>query len=1183
ITCPKRSVTDNMVVQPASCVTSPSQCGAVCNVTCVDGHLVARATLSDFVVIYLVFKIPDTFAFNLTYSLSLGQVRHCKLRVWQGGNPGQDVRLWDQHLVPDELKAKLTTGRPTVWQRLSLGMKQLVLQVDIKHADSETVELERCRRNSRMTLNDHVVKGAAVPAMPLVADRVTPLAAAIYTDPACASVSEWWVTAAGQSSDSGECLDPEAWPRQQVSVQYGGSRAVFDLRSAPSGLVAVCSRLTMHVAGLGSARGLHCGYVTLPRELRVVLDPPGRQLYHPVDQPLLLDVTCTHFVGDPPGGASQFVFVWTCDGLPCDKKHSQQDGQLVVRGLTVNNTMSVLVQVRLKHNLALVGNSSKVIQGQAEGGLSAAIRCYVNCDGGSVHEVTVLAAECTNCPQDTSLTYRWTYTAPNSPSFKEPLTSFADEEEVTQKRLKLKAGWMENVPAWVGNLLIFRVILTAESNGSERVGIAECPVNVTKLETVTGMSCSVHGQPFPSRGPSPVTMVTLTTPYPVLECHGGPTRAFNARGRFYRLLVKDPDQQDEDVLISYGFENKQNDVVLPPGGEETDFILQNVEVQITSVTSIVATVKVANTLKQARNRDARDYMKLRSEPSMVEQLTSVLDKVTSVGNEITREAEDYCLQAVEKLTSGLKLLPLSERSSRLEALFNDVGSHLVELAPGVPSTEQRAGSVWGAVWEEVGSRDHLSLDVQSGVGFGGHVTVPVTALEARTGSSVEMIVGVREGHVYRWGKHSSDINMPLVTLTVRDRTTVKDEYWASIRPEVTQRSWTQPITVRANFTRCQSHDMVLRMRVRDPLWNVTFVSVHLKHRSGSTIEVPLNSPWPNNATTYDHVMQDPEILFLPLPKAGEVIEGEWYDVNITVTPSPAVTGKRTRKKDVINLALYDVSCRQWSPERSTWEREACEVSSETSVNKLHCKCRHLTAVSGTILPHQPLALLDPEAVDIRQYVKDLGEQLLAMNPILTGVVAITWILYGLALFSLFYLDQSDKRKCAVAILEENNSEDNVLYLVGIVTAWSVNAGTTASVYMYIKGEKGKTDVHQLTDSKNRPFKTGAINWFLITQPQSIGHVTSVVIWHDCMGWSPAWYLKEVFVHDIHKSLTWHCIYNDWISASKGLCKEVKAVTPENAYRWRSYQFSFQLTLGLRTTHLWISIFKKPPYEYVTAL
>nr|KAG5690899.1 hypothetical protein BaRGS_003390 [Batillaria attramentaria] len=760
-----------MVVQPASCVTSPSQCEFIAKILVDPSH----QTLSDFVVIYLVFKIPDTFAFNLTYSLSLGQVRHCKLRVWQGGNPGQDVRLWDQHL----------------------------------------------------------------------------------------------------------------------------------------------------------------GYVTLPRELRVVLDPPGRQLYHPVDQPLLLDVTCTHFVGDPPGGASQFVF-------------------------------------------------------------------------------------------------------------KEPLTSFADEEEVTQKRLKLKAGWMENVPAWVGNLLIFRVILTAESNGSERVGIAECPVNVTKLETVTGMSCSVHGQPFPSRGPSPVTMVTLTTPYPVLECHGGPTRAFNARGRFYRLLVKDPDQQDEDVLISYGFENKQNDVVLPPGGEETDFILQNVEVQITSVTSIVATVKVANTLKvhplhsghgrdlltaasiaanlshpdtrsdatrgaeafavsvflnqQARNRDARDYMKLRSEvretilfyltsldpnkPSMVEQLTSVLDKVTSVGNEITREAE--CVKQLTVLDRLLNismerakfsvysmsqnLVELSERSSRLEALFNDVGSHLVELAPGVPSTEQRAGSVWGA------------------------------------------------------------------------------------------------------------------------------------------------------------------------------------------------------------------------------------VSSETSVNKLHCKCRHLTAVSGTILPHQPLALLDPEAVDIRQYVKDLGEQLLAMNPILTGVVAITWILYGLALFSLFYLDQSDKRKlardgvvcwsvvkCAVAILEENNSEDNVLYLVGIVTAWSVNAGTTASVYMYIKGEKGKTDVHQLTDSKNRPFKTGAINWFLITQPQSIGHVTSVVIWHDCMGWSPAWYLKEVFVHDIHKSLTWHCIYNDWISASKGLCKEVKAVTPENAYRWRSYQFSFQLTLGLRTTHLWISIFKKPPYEYVTAL
>nr|KAG5693167.1 hypothetical protein BaRGS_035365 [Batillaria attramentaria] len=173
------------------------------------------------------------------------------------------------------------------------------------------------------------------------------------------------------------------------------------------------------------------------------------------------------------------------------------------------------------------------------------------------------------------------------------------------------------------------------------------------------------------------------------------------------------------------------------------------------------------------------------------------------------------------------------------------------------------------------------------------------------------------------------------------------------------------------------------------------------------------------------------------------------------------------------------------------------------------------------------------------------------NPVMIMLVILIWNVYFMGIWFFRKHDEMDEKK------------------------------VYARVYMYLKGTLDKSRVHRLTGKGQKLFMEGAENWFLVTTPTDLGNLKSVVVWHDNSGDSAAWFLKEVYVHKVDNKKSWHCLYDDWLSLEHGhghLVIEAPALTPEEIHMRRMYQFALKTSTGLRTGHLWLSIFFKPPYK-----
>ncbi|KAL8618843.1 hypothetical protein ACOMHN_000850 [Nucella lapillus] len=252
-------------------------------------------------------------------------------------------------------------------------------------------------------------------------------------------------------------------------------------------------------------------------------------------------------------------------------------------------------------------------------------------------------------------------------------------------------------------------------------------------------------------------------------------------------------------------------------------------------------------------------------------------------------------------------------------------------------------------------------------------------------------------------------------------------------------------------------------------------------------------------------------------------------------------------------------------------KQATDLS---TLEVLHCQCSHFSIFSGSLLvPANPINVLEFKL--FKEFFK---------NPAIVSVVVFIWLVYFILIYWARQEDWLDTFRSRVAVLEDNKLRDKRAYLVCCVTGWWINSGTTARVFIYIKGTRGMSRVHRLKDDEQDLFGKGAENWFVLTSPSSLGTIKSVVVWHDSSGESPAWFLKEIFVQDINKGHIWHCMYNDWLSVEHGdgeLCVEVPALTSEEVHSKRLYQIVLKTSLNFRQSHIWIGIALKPPYSPFT--
>ncbi|KAL5005147.1 hypothetical protein ScPMuIL_018603 [Solemya velum] len=277
----------------------------------------------------------------------------------------------------------------------------------------------------------------------------------------------------------------------------------------------------------------------------------------------------------------------------------------------------------------------------------------------------------------------------------------------------------------------------------------------------------------------------------------------------------------------------------------------------------------------------------------------------------------------------------------------------------------------------------------------------------------------------------------------------------------------------------------------------------------------------------------------------------------------------------ITLSTYSVACMYWVDEEQSWSQEGCTVAPQTTENAVQCLCTHLTAFSGGffVVPN----LINP--FDDLKYFSSFFS-----NPIVVNTVLIVWIFYLTILYWARQEDKKDLSLSKVYVLPDNNPADLYQYLICVVTHWGQGAGTTANIFIQLKGNRDYSSKRCLMDVTREFFKSGTEDWFLLATPNSLGELKSLDLWHDSSGLAPSWSLNQILVKDLQMKKSWIFFFDNWLAADRGLLRtnvSLKAAPLVRRHKYRKSNFFLQSSRDMRNHHLWIGIFKKPAFSHFT--
>ena len=123
------------------------------------------------------------------------------------------------------------------------------------------------------------------------------------------------------------------------------------------------------------------------------------------------------------------------------------------------------------------------------------------------------------------------------------------------------------------------------------------------------------------------------------------------------------------------------------------------------------------------------------------------------------------------------------------------------------------------------------------------------------------------------------------------------------------------------------------------------------------------------------------------------------------------------------------------------------------------------------------------------------------------------------------LDRRDAVRSAPIEVVDNSEKHAQRYVIEIETGMRRNAGTTAKVCLVLCGEDGTSETRELVRHKHSDasqqhhddviFERNSRVTFLVTQPETLGAISRLQVWHDNAGGSPGWFLSRVTVKDIN--------------------------------------------------------------------
>ncbi|XP_071988971.1 lipoxygenase homology domain-containing protein 1 isoform X1 [Engystomops pustulosus] len=123
----------------------------------------------------------------------------------------------------------------------------------------------------------------------------------------------------------------------------------------------------------------------------------------------------------------------------------------------------------------------------------------------------------------------------------------------------------------------------------------------------------------------------------------------------------------------------------------------------------------------------------------------------------------------------------------------------------------------------------------------------------------------------------------------------------------------------------------------------------------------------------------------------------------------------------------------------------------------------------------------------------------------------------------------------------------VLYKVVVKTGDKKKSGTSARVYIQMKGTKGKvnkTQLYKKSELSEFKFTKGSTNTFKVYGPE-IGDIKNITLEHDGLEQQNAWYVDEVFVTNTNRDKTWHFPCRRWFSLYHTDCQISRTLTASN--------------------------------------
>ncbi|XP_078668767.1 polycystin-1-like protein 2 isoform X2 [Branchiostoma floridae x Branchiostoma belcheri] len=316
------------------------------------------------------------------------------------------------------------------------------------------------------------------------------------------------------------------------------------------------------------------------------------------------------------------------------------------------------------------------------------------------------------------------------------------------------------------------------------------------------------------------------------------------------------------------------------------------------------------------------------------------------------------------------------------------------------------------------------------------------------------------------------------------------------------------------------------------------------------------------ASPYSWLLEPPEIDITE----DDVVNKTYYFLGIQF-----VDGEDAATPLNFSVCVMETLCvyfgDEWENEDDhLWHDQGCKPGALSNSTHMHCRCNHLTKFTGLVAPN-PINFSEVFTKDILQ------------NPIGLILVLSTFLLYLLLVLWSRRKDRHDLAKVGVAPPQGHilNPDPWCQYVVTLYTGFKGGSGTTATVWINLFGDYGRTGPIALQD-ENRPlFEEGSVDSFLVSSQNIIGMIHVVHIWHDNTGYSPEWFLGQVVLQEKATGSVVYFLCNRWLAVGEddGKIERLLPVSSPEELAEFGNLVKAKVERDMNDGHLWFSVKGRP--------